>query len=44
VFKAEKRNEKKAWDEKQARASIANKQAEYTAHIAELIYARGIME
>jgi hypothetical protein len=44
AFKAEEGDEKEAWDEKQAGASIADKQAGHTAHIAGLIYARGIME
>jgi hypothetical protein len=44
AFKAEERDEKEAWDEEQAGASIADEQAGYTAHIAGLIYARGIME
>jgi hypothetical protein len=44
AFKAEKGDKKEAWDEEQARALIANEQAGHTAHIAELIYARGIIE
>jgi hypothetical protein len=44
AFKAEEGDEKKAWDKEQASASIADEQAGYTAHIAGLIYARGIMK
>jgi superfamily II DNA helicase RecQ len=44
AFKAEEGDEKEAWDEEQAGASIADEQAGHTAHIAGLIYARGIME
>jgi hypothetical protein len=44
AFKAEEGDEKEAWNEEQAGASIANEQAGYTAHIAGLIYARGIIE
>jgi hypothetical protein len=44
AFKAEEGDENEAWDEEQAGASIADEQAGYTAHIAGLIYARGIME
>jgi hypothetical protein len=44
AFKAEEGDEQEAWDEEQAGASIADKQAGHTAYIAGLIYARGIME
>jgi hypothetical protein len=44
AFKAEEGDEKEAWDEEQAGASIADEQAGHTAYIAGLIYARGIME
>jgi hypothetical protein len=44
AFKAEEGDEKEAWDEEQAGASIADEQAGYTAHIVGLIYAQGIME
>jgi ribonuclease HI len=44
AFKAEERDEQEAWDEEQAGALIANEQAEYTAYIAGLIYARGIIK
>jgi hypothetical protein len=44
AFKAEEGDENEAWDEENAGALIANEQAGYTAHIAGLIYARGVME
>jgi hypothetical protein len=44
AFKAEEEDKKEAWDEEQASALIADKQVGYTAHIAGLIYARGIIE
>jgi hypothetical protein len=44
AFKAEEGDKNKAWDEEQAGALIADKQAGHTAHIAGLIYARGIIE
>jgi hypothetical protein len=44
AFKAEKRDKKEVWDEEQAGALIADEQAGYTAHIAGLIYAQGIIE
>jgi superfamily II DNA helicase RecQ len=44
AFKAEEGDKKKAWDEEQAGALIADKQAGHTAHIAGLIYAQEIIE
>jgi hypothetical protein len=44
AFKVEEGDKKEVWDEEQAGASIADEQAGYTAYIAGLIYARGIME
>jgi hypothetical protein len=44
AFKAEEGDKNKAWDEEQAGALIADEQAGHTAHIAGLIYARGIIE
>jgi hypothetical protein len=44
AFKAEEGDENEVWDEEHAGASIADEQAGHTAHIAGLIYARGIME
>jgi hypothetical protein len=44
AFKADEGDENEASDEEHAGASIADEQAGHTAHIAGLIYARGIME
>jgi hypothetical protein len=44
AFKVEEGDENEVWDEEQAGALIADEQAGHTAHIAGLIYARGIME
>jgi hypothetical protein len=44
AFKADKGDENKALDKEHAGASIADEQAGHTAHIAGLIYARGIIE
>lgn len=44
AFKTEEGDENDAWDEENIGASIADEQAGHTAHIAGLIYARGIME
>jgi hypothetical protein len=44
AFRTDEGDENEAWDEEHAGASIADEQAGHTAHIAGLIYARGIME
>ena len=44
AFKAEEGEEKEEWDEENAAGSIADEQAGHTAHVAGLIYARGIIE
>ena len=44
AFKTEERDENKAWDKENVGASIADEQAGHTAHVVELIYARGIIE
>jgi hypothetical protein len=44
AFKTEEGDENEAWDKENAGASIADEQAGHTAHVAGLIYARGIME
>jgi superfamily II DNA helicase RecQ len=44
AFKTEEGEESEAWEEENIRASIADEQAGHTAHVAGLIYARGIME
>jgi hypothetical protein len=44
AFKADEGDKNEVSDEEHAGASIADEQAGYTAHIAGLIYARGIIE
>jgi RecQ family ATP-dependent DNA helicase len=44
AFKAEEGEENEEWSEDNIAASIADEQAGHTAHVAGLIYARGIME
>lgn len=44
AFMVDEGDDNEAWNEENAGASIADEQAGHTAHIAGLIYARGIME
>ena len=44
AFRTEEGEENEEWAEENIGASIADEQAGYSAHVAGLIYARGIME
>jgi hypothetical protein len=44
AFQADEGEEAEEWEEERAAASIADLQAGHTAHIAGMIYARGIIE
>ena len=44
AFRAEEDDENQEWDEENFVSAIADEQAGHTAHIAGMIYARGIME
>lgn len=44
AFRLDKRDKNKEWDEENKELAIADEQARHMAHIAGLIYARGIIE